>query len=170
MRGKTKLGTHTRSRTSALKTTTVLFSGKCGFSVSPSSLQAAIILYSCPCRTSRFLKSVATTRTTTMLAYNTQQIMKFLAIQPVWYRVWHPENLLHQSTLRFTTAAGSGVCIIVSYMCTCLDHELRTTWAGFRGAHAQLSRVYFASTLDVTQVIKCARFSPSLARRAWERG
>ena len=32
------------------------------------------------------------------------------------------------------------------------------------------SRVYLASTLDVTHVIKCTRLSPSLAGRAWERG
>ena len=76
--------------------------------------------------------AVATTRTTTTLAYNTQQITMFLAIQPVWCRVWHPENLLHPFTLRFTAAIGSGFCAIVSYACTCLDHALRTTWAGFR--------------------------------------
>ena len=33
-----------------------------------------------------------------------------------------------------------------------------------------LSRVYLASTLDVTHVIKCTRFSPTLAGRAWEPG
>ena len=37
-------------------------------------------------------------------------------------------------------------------------------------AYVQLSRVYLASTLDVTHVIKCTRLSPSLAGRAWERG
>ena len=37
-------------------------------------------------------------------------------------------------------------------------------------AHKQLSRVYLASTLDVTHVIKCTRFSLTLAGRAWERG
>ena len=127
--GWTKLGSHARSRTSALKTTIVFFSGKFGFSVLLSSLQS--VIYSCPRRTSRFLQSIATTRTTTTLAYNTQQITKFLAIQSVWYGVRHPENLLHRSTLRFTTAVGSGFYII-SYACTCLDHELRTTWAIFR--------------------------------------
>ena len=55
----TKLGTHTRSSTSVLKTTTVFFSGKCGFSVSPLSLQS--VIYSCPHRTSRYLQSVVTT-------------------------------------------------------------------------------------------------------------
>ena len=134
MRGWTKLGAHARSTTSALETTIVFFSGKCSFSVLPSSLQS--VIYSYPRRTSRFLESVATTRTTTMLAYNTRQITKFLAIQPVCCRVWHPENLLHRSTLRFTIAVGSGFCIIISYVCTsagiCLDHELRTMWVGFR--------------------------------------
>ena len=102
MRGWTELGAHTCSRTSALKTTTVFFASKCGFSVLPLSLQSAI--YSCPRRTSQFLESVATTWTTTMLAYNTQPITKFLAIQPVWCCVWYPENLLHRSALRFMTA------------------------------------------------------------------
>ena len=76
--GWTKLGAHARSRTSVFKTATVFFSGKYGLSVLPSSLQSAI--YSCPRRTSPFLESVATTQTTTTLAYNTQQITKFLAI------------------------------------------------------------------------------------------
>ena len=129
MRGWTKLSVHARSRTNALKTTTVFFSGKFGFSVLPLSLQSAI--YSCPCRISRFLQSVATTWTTTTLAYSTKQITNFLAIQPVWCRVWHPDNLLHRSTLRFTTAVDSVFCIIVIYACTCLDHELRMTWVGF---------------------------------------
>ena len=31
--------------------------------------------------------------------------------------------------------------------------------------HAQLSRIYLASTLDVTHVIKCTRLSPSLVAR-----
>ena len=129
MQGWTKLGAHARSRTSALKTTTVFFSGNCGFSVLPLSLQS--VIKSCPCRTRQFLKSLATTWIKTTLAYNTQYITKFLAIQPVWCCVWHPENLLHRSTLWFTTAVGSSFCIIVSYTCTCLDHELETMWAGF---------------------------------------
>ena len=37
-------------------------------------------------------------------------------------------------------------------------------------AHAQLSLVYLASTLDVTHVIKCTRLSPTLTGRAWGRG
>ena len=37
-------------------------------------------------------------------------------------------------------------------------------------AHTQLSCVYLVSTLDVTHVIKCTGLSPTLARRAWERG
>ena len=173
MQGWTKLGAHARSTTSALETTIVFFSGKCSFSVLPSSLQS--VIYSYPRRTSRFLESVATTRTTTMLAYNTRQITKFLAIHPVCCRVWHPENLLHRSTLRFMIAVGSGFCIIISYVCTsagtCLDHELRTMWVGFRECLCAIKscppRVY---PCDVTHVIKCTRFSPSLAGRAWERG
>ena len=158
--GWTKLGTHARSRTSALKTTIVFFSGKFGFSVLPLSLQS--VIYSCPC-TSRFIESVVTTRTTTaMLAYNTQQsFLRFSLSGAV------SDNLLHRSTLQFTTHVGSGFCIIVGYACTCL--ELGTTWAGFRECLCA-SRVYLVSTLDVTHVIKYTRLSPSLAGRAWERG
>ena len=160
MRGWTKLGAHARSRTSTLKTTIVFFSGKFGFSVLPLSLQSAI--YSCPC-TSRFLESVVTTRTTTTtLAYNTQR--SFL---PFSLSGAVSDNLLHRSTLQFTTHVGSGFCIIVGYACTCL--ELRTTWVGFCECLCA-SRVYLVSTLDVTHVIKCTRLSPSLAGRAWERG
>ena len=56
------------------------------------------------------------------------------------------------------------------YACTCLDHELKLCGRDSVHAHAQLSRVYLASTLDVTHVIKCTRLSPTLTRRAWERG
>ena len=66
----TKLGAQARSSTSILKTTTVFFSGRYGFSVLPSSFQSAI--YSCPRRTSQFLESGATTRTTTTLAYKSR--------------------------------------------------------------------------------------------------
>ena len=37
-------------------------------------------------------------------------------------------------------------------------------------AHAQLSHVYLASTLDIMHMIKCTRLSPTLAGGAWERG
>ena len=155
MWGWTKLGTHACSRTSALKTTTVFFFSKCGFSVLPSSLQSAI--YSCPRRTSRFLEFLATTRTTMMLTYNTQQITKCLAIQPVWYSVWHPENLLHWSTLRFTTAVGSGFVSLLATRVLALITSSERCGRDSMSAHAQLSHVYLASTLDVTHVIKCTR-------------
>ena len=37
-------------------------------------------------------------------------------------------------------------------------------------AHAQLSYVYLASTLDVTRVMKYTMLPPSLAETVWERG
>ena len=37
------------------------------------------------------------------------------------------------------------------------------TWWDSVSAHAQLSCVYLAPTLDVTHVIKCTRLSPSVA-------
>ena len=95
MWGWTKLGAHAPSRTSVFKTATVFLLGEYGLSVLPSSLQSAIY------RTSPFLESVATTWTTMMLAYNTQQLTKFLAVQPVRCLVWHSENLFHRSTLQF---------------------------------------------------------------------
>ena len=160
-RGWTKLGAYARSRTSVSKTTTVFFSGIYGFSVLPSSLQSAI--YSCPRRTSRFLESVATTRTTTTLAYNTQQISCHSAGQ---YHVWHwSENLLHQSISRLTAAVASGFCAIVA---TRVHASSKRRGRDSVRAHAQLSRVYLASTLDVTHVIEYTRLSPSLAGRAWE--
>ena len=100
------------SNTSVFKTTTVFFSGKYGFNLSHSSLKSA--LYSCPTRTSRFFETVATTSTTMTLGYNTQQIMKFLAIQLIKCRVLCSENLLHWSTLLFTTTVASGFCAIIA--------------------------------------------------------
>ena len=70
MWGWKKLGTHAHSSKSAFQTTTVFFLSRCSFSVSPSSLQSA--KYSCPCKTSRFLESVLTTQSVTMLADNIQ--------------------------------------------------------------------------------------------------
>ena len=78
-----------------------------------------------------FFESVATTRTTTTLAYNTQQIMKFLVTHPIWCRTWHSENLLHRSTLRFTAAIASSFCVIVATHVLNLNHELWTMWVGF---------------------------------------
>ena len=163
--GWTKLGAHARSGTSVFKTTTVLFWGEYGITVLPSSLQSAI--YSCPRRTSRFLESVAKTRTTTTLVYNTQQITKFLAIQPSGAM---SDTLLHRSTLRFTAAVASSFRAIVATRVlgyASITSSERCGWDSVH-AHAQLSRVYLASTLDIMHVIKCTRLSPSLAGRAWE--
>ena len=125
MRGWTKLGAHARSSNSVLKTITVFFSGRYGFSVLPSSLQSAI--YSCPRRTSRFLESVAKTRTTTTLAYKSRSFLPFSLSGAVsdTLRIYYtglPCNLW---------LLQAAIFVIVSYACTCLDHELRTTWAGF---------------------------------------
>ena len=66
MQGWTKLGTHAHSSTSVL----LQSSFQVNVALVHLSLQSAI--YSCPRRPSWFLESVATTRTTTTLAYNTQ--------------------------------------------------------------------------------------------------
>ena len=55
-----------------------------------------------------------------------------------------------------------------NYACTCLNHELKLCGQDSVCAHTQLSRVYLASTLDVTHVIKCTRLSLTLAGRDWE--
>ena len=44
------------------------------------------------------------------LAYNTQKIREFLAIQPVRFCLWHTENIVQWSTLQ----------------CGCQDHKLQT--------------------------------------------
>ena len=86
--------------------------------------------YRCSCRTSWFLEYVSTTQ---MITLSKTQIIKFLAIHPVRCRVWHSENLLHRSTLQFTDGCCSQWFLChCSYLCTCLDHKLRTMWAGFR--------------------------------------
>ena len=159
----TKLGAHARSRTSVFKTTTVFFSGEYGFSVLPSSLQS--VIYSCPRRTSRFLESVATTRTTTTLAWHTtnREISCHSAHQV-------PCLTLRESTtpvyLAIYGCCSQQFLCHRSYACTCLDHEHRTTWAGFRECPRAiklcLPRVYpWHHACD-----KCTRLSPSLAGRA----
>ena len=148
----------THDQTSGFKTTTVFFSRKYGFNVLPLCLHSA--LYSCPCRTSRFLEAVATTRTTMMLAYNTTN-HKISCHQLVRCHVWCYENLLHRSTLWFTAAVASGFLCHCSYVCTCLNHELELCGQDSMHAHTQLSHFYFASTLDVTHVIKSF---PNLSR------
>ena len=57
-----------------------------------------------------------------------------------------------------------------SYVCTSLNHKLELCGQDSTHAHAQLSHVYLASTLDVTHMIKGTRFSPTLAGKVWERG
>ena len=158
MWGWTKLLIHACSCTSAFMTATVFFLGEYGFSVLRSSLQSAI--YSCPRRTSPFLESVATTQTTTTLAYNTQQITKFLAIQPVRCHVWHLENLLHHSTLRFMPAVASSFHAIVATHVLASIMSFNRCRRDFMYAHMQLSCVYLTSTLDITHVIKCTRLPP----------
>ena len=131
------------------------------------SLQSA--LYSCPRRTSRFLEVVVTTRTTTTLAYNT-------TIHKISCHSAHQVQylMLLESTTPFYLAIY-GCCSKRflwhrSYVCTCLDHELKLCGWDSVHAHVQLSCVYLVSTLDVTYVIKCTRLSLTLTMRAWERG
>ena len=100
----------------------------------------------------------------------TQQLTKFLAIQPV--RVSY--LILLESTTPVYLAIY-GYCsqrflCHRSYACTCLDHELKLCGRDSMHAHTQLSRVHLTSTLDVTHVIKCTRLSLTLTGRAWEWG
>ena len=116
--------------------------------------------YSCPRRTSWFLESVATTQTTMMPAYNTQQIMKFLAISA------------HLVLCLIPWESTTPVYLVI-YGCfrqwfllaTCILASITSSeWRGQDSVstHVQLSHVYLAFTLDVTHVIKCTRLSPSL--------
>ena len=101
------------------------------------------------------------------LAYNTQQITKFLAIQPIRCCVWHPENLLHQSTLQVMTSCFCA--IIATHVLASITSSKLCEWSRF-SVCPHVSRVYLMSTLDITHVMKCTRLSPSLAGRAWEWG
>ena len=86
-------------------------------------------------------------------------------IHPVKYCVWYSENLLNQSTLWFTAAYPA---VSYMYLCTCLNHELQTMWAGFCVCPHAINCVYLVSTPDVMHMIKCTRLSPSLVGIAWE--
>ena len=133
----------------------------------PFSLQSA--LYSCPRRTSRFPEAVATTRTTMTLAYNTttHEISCHSAHQVPYLMLLESTTLVY---LAIYSCCSQRFLCHGSYTCTCLDHELKLCGRDSVCAHTQLSRVYLASTLDVTHMIKCTRLSPTLTGRAWERG
>ena len=145
--------------TSVFKSTAVFFSGKYGFNVLPLSLQSAS--YSCPRRTSRFIEAVAITRTTTTLAYNTKnhEISCNSARQVPCLMFWESTTLVY---LAIYGCCSQRFLCHRSYACTCLDHELELCGWDSMHAHAQSSRVYLASTLDVTHMIKCTRLSPTL--------
>ena len=137
------------------------------FNLLPLSLQSA--LYSCPRRTSRFLEAVATTWTTMTLAYNTTnyEISCHSVRQVLCLMLWESTTPVYFAI--YGCCSQRFLCHR-SYGCTCLDHELELCGPDSVRAHAQLSRVYLVSTLDVTHVIKCTRLSSTLARRSWERG
>ena len=167
MRGWNKLGAHAHSNTSVFKTTS-LFSGKYGLMCYLCFCSQRYI-YSCPRRTSRFLEAMAITRTTTTLAYNTttHEISCHSAHQVPYLM------LLESTTLVYLVIYGCCSQRLLchrTYTCTCLAHELKLCGLDSVRAHAQLSCVYPASTLDIPHVIKYTRLSPTLAGRAWERG
>ena len=104
----TKLGTHACSNTSIFKTTLVFFSCKYG-----------LMCYLCLCSHFVDVKLVDFLRLWRQFEQQwryltTQQLTKFLAIQPIRCRVWCSENPLHRSTLRFMAAVASGFCAIVA--------------------------------------------------------
>ena len=123
-RGWTKWDAHTHSSTSVFKTTTVFYPGKYGFSLLPLSLQSA--MYSCPHRTSQFLESVETTRTTT-LAYNTQQTEISFSQSGA---IFDTENLLHQSTLWFTAVVASSFKFVPLYLHMYLPQSRALNYGG----------------------------------------
>ena len=160
--GWTKLDAHTCSSTSVLKTTTVFFSGRYGFSVLPSSLQS--VIYSYPRRTSRFLESVATTRTT--VAYKSRSFLPFnlSGAMSDTLRISNytglPCNLWLYDCCRQQFLSSLATCVLA--LITSSEQRGRD----FESAHTQ--SCYLVSTLDVMHVIKCTRLSPSLIGRAWE--
>ena len=139
MQGWSKLGAYAWSNTSGFKTTTVFFSRKYGFNVLPLCLHSA--LYSCPCRTSRFLEAVATTWTTTTLAYNTtnHEISCDSARQVPCLMLWESTTSIY---LAIYSCCSQQFLCHRSYACTCLDHELELCGRDSVHAHVQSSRVY----------------------------
>ena len=132
------------------------FTYKYGLNVLPLSLQS--VLYSCPRRTSQFLEAVATTWTTTTLAYNTtnHEISCDSARQVPCLMLWESTTPVY---LAIYGCCSQRILSHHSYTCTCLDHKLKLCGRDSVHAHAQSSHVYFASTLDVTHVIKYTRLS-----------
>ena len=95
--------------------------------------------------------------------------MKFLAVQPVG-AVSDPLRIYTTPVyLAIYSCCSQRFCTIVATS-TCLNHELELCGRDSVHAHTQLSRVYLASTLDVTHMIKCTRLSPTLTGRAQEQG
>ena len=106
-----------------------------------------------------FSQSETTTQTTMTLAYNTQQITKFLAIQPVRCRVWHSG---YRSTFWFMTAIANSFCAIKAMHVFALIMSSKRCGRNSMHAHVQLSCIYLLSILDLTHVIK---YGESLGRR-----
>ena len=134
------------------------FSGRYGFSVLPLSLQS--VIYSCnwPHRTSGFLESMPTVT----LAYNTQQVT-IIARQVPCPTHWESTTLVYLTIYGCCSQRFFGAIELASITNSKLHGRT------FVRAHAQLSHVHLASTLDITHVIKRTRLSPSLVGRAWER-
>ena len=91
---------------------------------------------------------------------DTQQIVKFLAIQPIKYCFWHTENLLHQSTLQLM------LFMPYSYHCTSDNHQLQAMWADFCACLASYPRPTQLSVASCT--VKWER-AWCLLSREWRR-
>ena len=142
-----------------------LLLGRYGLSVLPSSLQSAI--YSCNWpHNQSFLESMQTNWSTVTLAYNTQQITKFLP--------YSPSGAVSYTLRIYYTSPPCNLWLLWPVVFGAIELASITN-SKLRGrtfvrAHVQSSHVYLTSILDVTHMIKCTRLSPSLVERAWERG
>ena len=117
----------------------------------PLSLQS--VIYSCACRTSQFLESLLTTQTATMLAYNTQQITKFLAIQACQMQ----HLTLRESITLVYLAIYSSFCAIVAMHV--LPSITSSKQCGRNSLHAYLHKLCLPRDM-----IKCTKVcSPSSA-------
>ena len=108
-----------------------------------------------------------------MLAYNTtnHKISCHSACQMPCLMFWESTTPVY---LVIYVCCNQRMLCHRSYACTCLDHKLELCGRNSVHAHVQLSRVYLASTLDVTHVIMYQALSdlsrPLPSRREWDLG
>ena len=86
-------------------------------------------MYSCQCRTSQFLESVATTQTINNASLQCNKSRNFFPF-PCLGSVWHWESATPVYLVIYGQCSQQFSCRC-SYVCTCFDHELWMTLVGF---------------------------------------